>query len=92
MDLGTTWSPLLGPYLTALARVHGAAGRKKALAVVEQLKPRLIEAGVGSPSEGFDALSVAEVLGAYVEDLKGGEKEAGKKPAPARKAPAKRGR
>ena len=92
VDLGTTWSPLLGPYLTALARVHGAAGRKKALAVVEQLKPRLIEAGVGSPSEGFDALSVAEVLGAYVEDLKGGEKEAGKKPAPARKAPAKRGR
>ncbi|HEY4575931.1 MAG TPA: glycogen debranching enzyme N-terminal domain-containing protein, partial [Thermoanaerobaculia bacterium] len=30
---------LLGPYLTALVRVHGAAGRKKGLALIEELKP-----------------------------------------------------
>ena len=36
---------LLGPYLTALVRVHGAAGRKKGLAAIEALKPRLAEAG-----------------------------------------------
>ncbi|MFL6263562.1 MAG: glycogen debranching enzyme N-terminal domain-containing protein [Thermoanaerobaculia bacterium] len=55
---------LLGPYLTALVRVHGAAGRKKALAAVEALKPR----------ETFEAeaWSVAEVLRAYVEDVRGG--------------------
>lgn len=91
-DPGTAWNPLLGSYLTALVRVHGAAGRKKALAVVDRLKPRLIEAGVGSLSEGVEAWSVAEVLRAYVEDLRGGEKEVVKKAAPARKAPAKRGR
>jgi len=79
---GTVWTWLLGPYLTALVRVHGAAGRKKALRLVEELKPRLAEAGIGSLSEVCDAeaphssggciaqaLSVAEVLRAYVEDL-----------------------
>ncbi|HEX6898486.1 MAG TPA: glycogen debranching enzyme N-terminal domain-containing protein [Thermoanaerobaculia bacterium] len=92
MDLGTGWNPLLGPYLTALVRVHGAAGRKKALAIVERLKPRLIEAGVGSLSEEAPAWSVAEALRAYVEDLKGGETGTPKKPSPEPKAPAKRGR
>jgi glycogen debranching enzyme len=79
---GTVWSWLLGPYLTALVRVHGAAGRKRGLAAIEALRPRLAEAGVGSLSEVFDgdaphaprgciarALSVAEVLRAWVEDL-----------------------
>ncbi|HEV2843325.1 MAG TPA: glycogen debranching enzyme N-terminal domain-containing protein [Thermoanaerobaculia bacterium] len=97
---GTTWSPLLGPYLTALVRIHGAVGRKKALAIVEQLKPRLIEAGVGSLSEESEAWTVAEVLRAYVEDLQGGAKETPKKPVraarkedgPAPKAPARRKR
>jgi glycogen debranching enzyme len=55
---------LLGPWLTALVRVHGAAGRKQGLAAISELKPRLAEAGVG-------ALEVAEVLRAYVEDLRG---------------------
>jgi glycogen debranching enzyme len=67
---------LLGPYLTALVRVHGAAGRKKGLAVIEALKPRLAEAGVG-----LEAWSVAELLRAYVEDLRGGEKPVPKKAA-----------
>lgn len=79
---GTVWPWLLGPYLTALVRVHGAAGRKRGLAAIEALRPRLAEAGVGSLSEVFDgdvphaprgciarASSVAEVLRAWVEDL-----------------------
>lgn len=69
---GTAWTPLLGPYLTALVRAHGAAGRKRALAVLETLKSRLAEAGVGSLPEGAQAWSVAEVLRAYVEDLQPG--------------------
>jgi glycogen debranching enzyme len=67
---------LLGPYLSALVRVHGAAGRRKGLAVVEALKPRLAESGIGT-----GAWSVAELLRAYVEDLRGGEKPAPKKAA-----------
>lgn len=86
---GMAWNPLLGPYLTALVRIHGAAGRKKALAAVEQLKPRLIEAGGGALLEGFEAWSVAEVLRAYVEDLQGGEKVKAPRQAAAPKAPAK---
>jgi predicted glycogen debranching enzyme len=79
---GTVWAWLLGPYLTALVRVHGAAGRKKAREVITALEPQLAEAGVGSLSEVFDgeaphspggciarAWSVAEVLRAYVEDV-----------------------
>ena len=75
---------LLGPYLTALVCVHGAAGRKKGLAAIEALMPRLAEAGVGSLFGG--PWSVAEVLRAYVEDLRGGEKPAPRKAA----SPAKR--
>jgi glycogen debranching enzyme len=65
---------LLGPYLTALVRVHGAAGRKKALAAVEALKLRPL-------SEIFEAeaWSLAEVLRAYVEDVRGGGKVGEKK-------------
>jgi predicted glycogen debranching enzyme len=93
---GTVWAWLLGPYLTALVRVHGTAGRKKAREVIAALEPRLAEAGVGSLSEVFDgdpphapggciarAWSVAEVLRAYVEDVLPATKE---EPA----APAKR--
>jgi glycogen debranching enzyme len=58
-----TW--LLGAYLTALVKVNGAAGRKQALLAVEELKPRLAEAEGGLA----DALTVAELLRAYVEDL-----------------------
>jgi glycogen debranching enzyme len=58
-----TW--LLGSYLTALVKVNGATGRKQALAVLEDLKPQLAEAE-GNLS---DALTVAELLRAYVEDL-----------------------
>ena len=67
---------LFGPYLTALVRTHGAAGRKKALAAIEALKPRLADGTFEA-----EAWSVAEVLRAYVEDVRGGEKP------PAKKAP-----
>ena len=95
---GTVWTWLLGPYLTALVRVSGAAGRKRGLAAIEALKPKLAEAGVGSLAEGgsiAQARSVAEVLRAYVEDLHGGEEKAARpagKPtvkAEAPKAPEK---
>jgi predicted glycogen debranching enzyme len=92
---GTVWAWLLGPYLTALVRVHGAAGRKKAREVIAALEPRLAEAGAGSLSEVFDAeaphspggciaraWSVAEVLRAWVEDVQPA--------APATRAPAKK--
>ena len=80
---GAVWSWLLGSYLTALVRVHGAAGRKRGLEAIEALRPRLAEAGVGSLSEVFDgdaphasrgciarAWSVAEILRAWAEDLR----------------------
>jgi glycogen debranching enzyme len=73
---------LLGPWLTALVRVHGAAGRKQGLAAITELKPRLAEAGL----EG--ALEVAELLRAYVEDLRGEAPKAVKEKA----APRKRSR
>ncbi len=59
---GTVWSWLLGPYFTALVRVQGAAGRRKALAALAELRPRLGDCLTR-------AWSVAEVLRAYVEDL-----------------------
>ena len=75
------WTWLLGPYLTALVRVSGAAGRKRGLAAIEALKPKLAEAGSIA-----QACSVAEVLRAYVEDLQGGEEKAAR---PARKTTVK---
>jgi len=71
---------LLGPYLTALVRVQGAAGRKKGLALIEALKPRLAEAGIGT-----GAWSVAELLRAYVEDLRGGAPRKAASPAAKRR-------
>jgi glycogen debranching enzyme len=83
---GAVWAWLLGPYYSAMVRVHGPAGRKKALAALAELRPRLVEAGVASLPEVFDpepprsphgsiarAWGVAEVLRAYVEDLQPGE-------------------
>ncbi|MEA2560924.1 MAG: hypothetical protein QOH06_2428 [Acidobacteriota bacterium] len=63
---GQTW--LLGPYMTALVRVNGAAGRKQARKVVEAL-----ELGSFSNIYGAEprAINVAEVLRAYLEDVVG---------------------
>lgn len=81
-DQDTVQPWLLGPYLTAQVRVNGTAGRKKARQALAALEPRLAEAGIGSLSEVYgaepphspggciaSALSVAEVLRAYVEDV-----------------------
>lgn len=57
---------LLGPYLTALVRVHGAAGRKQARKVIEALElGPLVNLHGGEPR----AIQVAELLRAYVEDV-----------------------
>jgi glycogen debranching enzyme len=79
---GTVWTWLLGPFFTALVRIHGAPGRRKARRMMEALRPWLAEGGVGSLSGRYDAepphtprgsiahaWSVAEVLRAWADDL-----------------------
>ncbi len=79
---GTAWSWLLGPFFTALVRIHGAEGKARARKLFEQLKPHFADAGLGSISEIFDAdaphtargciaqaWGVGEILRAYTEDL-----------------------
>ncbi len=81
---GTVWGWLLGPYITALVRLRGAAGVERAQALVKHLDLRLSEAGLGTLSEIYDAempfvargciaqaWSVGEVLRACREDLGG---------------------
>ena len=78
---GTVWSWLLGPYITALVRLRGDAGRRRANEILEDFAPHLGVAGLGSVSEIFDgdaphaprgciaqAWSVGEILRAAVED------------------------
>ena len=77
---GTVWSWLLGPYVDALIRVHGAPGKTKARKALAGLIEHLTDAGVGSVSEIFDgdaphaprgcpsqAWSVGELLRAHRE-------------------------
>ena len=79
---GIVWGWLIGPFITALCRVHGEAGRKRARTIIEGFAEHLSEAGLGSVSEIFDAeppyaprgciaqaWSVAELLRAGVEDV-----------------------
>ena len=83
---GTVWAWLIGPFVTAWVRIHGATEdvRQEAVRFVEPLREHLHEAGLGQISEIFDgdapheprgctaqAWSVAEVLRAYVEDILG---------------------
>jgi predicted glycogen debranching enzyme len=51
---GTVWSWLLGPYIEAVIRLHGEAGRAQAKALLEGFAPHLDEAGLGTVSEIFD--------------------------------------
>ena len=82
---GTAWGWLLGPYITALVRFCGPAGKEKARRVIEGLIPHLGDAGIGTFSEIFEgdaphspqgavaqAWSVGEVLRAYAEDVLAG--------------------
>ncbi len=81
---GTVWGWLLGPYITALVRLRGAAGRERARTLVNNLATQLGTAGLGTLSEIYDAeipftprgctaqaWSVAEVLRVCREDLGG---------------------
>ena len=79
---GTVWSWLLGPFLTALVRIYGTEGKARGRKIIEDFKPHLADAGIGSVSEIFDAdapqdargciaqaWSVGEILRAYTENL-----------------------
>ena len=83
---GTVWPWLIGPFITAYIKVNGAsaAARRQASDWLLPLRDHLSDAGLGHISEIFDgdaphhpagcvaqAWSVAEVLRAYVEDVKG---------------------
>jgi len=83
---GTVWAWLLGPFITAYVRVHGRtpASVNEARGFIEAFRGHLRDAGVGTISELFDgdpphrpggciasALSVAELLRAYREDILG---------------------
>ena len=83
---GTVWPWLIGPFITAYVKVFGNndRARRQAAEWLAPLQEHLSEAGLGQISEVFDgdaphrpagcmaqAWSVAEVLRAYVEDVKG---------------------
>jgi glycogen debranching enzyme len=83
---GTVWPWLMGPFLKAFIKVNGgsAAARYQAEEWISHLKTHLSDAGLGQVSEIFDgdpphrpvgciaqAWSVAELLRAYVEDIRG---------------------
>ena len=83
---GTVWPWLLGPFITAYIKVNGDTEvvREQACTWLAPLQNHLSEAGLGQISEIFDgdtphrpcgciaqAWSVAEVLRAYLEDVKG---------------------
>ena len=82
---GTVWPWLMGPFITAYIRVNGGTDilRRQAAEWLEPLKGHLADGGLGHVSEIFDgdapqrpcgciaqAWSVAEILRAYVEDVK----------------------
>jgi predicted glycogen debranching enzyme len=52
---GTVWAWLLGPYVEALVRVRGEAGKAQARGILSGFEPHLDEACLGSVSEIFDA-------------------------------------
>jgi len=83
---GTVWPWLLGPFITAYVKVNGGdtKARRQAGEWLAPLQEHLSQAGLGHIAEIFEgdpphrpcgciaqAWSVAEVLRAYVEDVKG---------------------
>ncbi len=83
---GTVWPWLLGPFITAYVKVNGGSdvARRQAAEWLAPLKDHLADGGLGHISEVFDgdapqracgcvaqAWSMAEILRAYVEDVKG---------------------
>ncbi len=89
---GTAWAWLLGPYISALVKAHGATGRVEAARLLKPFEQHLVEDGLGQISELFwgnaphwprglpaHTLAVAEILRAYCEDILG--RAPGQKPA-----------
>ena len=83
---GTVWPWLLGPFISAYVKVNGGSetARRQASEWLEPLRGHLTDGGLGHISEIFDgdapqlpsgciaqAWSVAEILRAYIEDVKG---------------------
>jgi predicted glycogen debranching enzyme len=83
---GTVWGWLFGPFLTAYLKVHRSspAARDQAIEWLARMRDHLSDAGLGHISEIFEgdaphrpvgciaqAWSVAEILRAYVEDVRG---------------------
>lgn len=83
---GTAWGYLMGGFITAYVKVHGASvsARKEALTFLTPVREHLWKGCIGSISEIFDgdsphtcrgcyaqAWSVGEVLRCYVEDILG---------------------
>jgi predicted glycogen debranching enzyme len=83
---GTVWPWLMGPFISAYIKVNGNSemARRQAATWLEPLRDHLSDGGLGHISEILDgdapqrpcgciaqAWSVAEVLRAYVEDVKG---------------------
>jgi len=52
---GTVWSWLLGAYVDAVMKVHGAKGKVQAQKIINDFKYHLNEGCIGSVSEIFDA-------------------------------------
>jgi hypothetical protein len=52
---GTVWAWLLGPWLTAVARVNGREGKATAKNYFKEIMPYFEDAGIGTVSEIFDA-------------------------------------
>ena len=82
---GTVWPWLMGAFITAYVKVNGGSdgAHRQAAEWLVPLKEHLADAGLGHISEIFDgdppqrpcgciaqAWSVAEILRAYVEDVK----------------------
>jgi len=74
--ISIVWGWLIGPFITALCRVHGDEARQRGRDIIEGFAENLQEAGLGSVSEIFDAEPpfaprgcVAELLRAGVEDV-----------------------
>jgi predicted glycogen debranching enzyme len=81
---GTAWSWLLGPYVSALVKANGAAGRAEATKLLQHFEVHALEDGLGQVSELFwgnaphwprgcpaSTVAVAEILRASVEDVLG---------------------